>query len=209
MNNLIQFKNVGYLLSDLTEDQLKPIKQEINIIKNDFSKAIPYNKELAGNLKKEYKLTECKNYISKLLLPYINKYESHFNYLKFISVNNKNLPLELDNVWVNFQQRYEFNPLHTHTGVYSFVIWIDIPYDIKDEMNRASSKNSNANIPGHFQFVFINSMGDLAQENIPADKTYNGKLCIFPSKMNHCVYPFYTSQEYRISVSGNFYLKAE
>ncbi len=30
---------------------------------------------------------------------------------------------------------------------------------------------------------------------------------IYPAKQLHCVYPFYTSDEYRISVSGNFYFK--
>jgi len=28
-------------------------------------------------------------------------------------------------------------------------------------------------------------------------------MLIFPARMTHCVYPFYTSQDYRISISGN------
>ena len=30
-----------------------------------------------------------------------------------------------------------------------------------------------------------------------------GKIIFFPSKLNHCVYPFYTSDDTRISISGN------
>ena len=209
MTNLTQFKNVGYLLVDLTEDQLIPIKQEIKEIQNNFSKFNVYSNTLAGNLEKQYKLIKCKEYLNNLLMPFIVTYENNFNYLKFIDINTKNLILALDNIWVNFQKKYEFNPLHNHCGVFSFVIWIDIPYDIKDEMIIDSSKNSNCNIPGHFQFVTINALGNLIKESIPVDKTYNGKLCIFPAQMNHCVYPFYTSDKYRISVSGNFKLKVD
>jgi hypothetical protein len=205
----MQFKNVGYLLVDLTEDQLIPIKREINEIQNNFSKFNVYSNTLAGNLKKQYQLIKSKEYINNLLMPFIETYENNFNYLKFIDITTKDLILALDNVWVNFQKKYEFNPLHNHCGVFSFVIWIDIPYDIKDEMSMDSSKNSNCNIPGHFQFVTINSLGNLIKESIPVDKTYNGKLCIFPAQMNHCVYPFYTSDKYRITISGNFKLKVD
>lgn len=203
------FNNIGYLLIDLNEEQLKPIQQEINNIKSNFSKSIPYNHKLAGNLEKEYVLFECKDYVNNLLMPYLLEYDKYFNYFKNINIVDKDLNLNLDSVWVNFMKKHEFNPLHTHSGIITFVIWIDVPYDIKNEMNRIESKNSNANIPGHFQLVAINTMGELIKESIPADKTFNGKLCIFPSKMNHCVYPFYTSDKYRISVSGNFYLKVE
>ena len=32
-------------------------------------------------------------------------------------------------------------------------------------------------------------------------------ILLFPSEMYHGVYPFYTSDDYRISVSGNFNFK--
>jgi hypothetical protein len=207
MIKINNFNSIGYLLIDLSEEQLKPIQQEINKVKSNFLTSIPHNDKLAGNLEKEYRLFECKDYTNNLLMPYLLEYEKYFNYFKDINIVDKDLTLNLESVWVNFMQKHEFNPLHIHAGIFSFVIWIDVPYDIKDEMNRIESKYSNANIPGHFQLVAINSMGELIKENIPADKTFNGKLCIFPSKMNHCVYPFYTSDEYRISVSGNFHLK--
>ena len=33
----------------------------------------------------------------------------------------------LSNFWVNFQHQHEFNPAHNHTGIYSFVVWLQIP----------------------------------------------------------------------------------
>ena len=36
-------------------------------------------------------------------------------------------PYYLQSMWVNYQKQTEFNPLHDHGGVYSFVIWMKIP----------------------------------------------------------------------------------
>lgn len=200
------YSEYGYSLSTLNDDELLPIKNKILNIQNNFDKAKPYNKNLAGNIQHEYQLTN-KEYLNDLLLPYIKKHEDHFHYLDNLSFLSKSVPIVLGNPWVNFQKKYEFNPTHTHTGAYSFVIWIDIPYSIQDEMNTKSSKNSNINIPGHFQFLLTDYLGKIIQINIPTDKTYNNKMIIFPSCYMHAVYPFYTSDNYRISVSGNFHFE--
>ena len=44
---------------------------------------------------------------------------------------------------------------------------------------------------------------------LPVDKTWEGMMLMFPSKLHHSVYPFYTSDEKRISVSGNISIKAK
>jgi hypothetical protein len=98
--------------------------------------------------------------------------------------------------------------MHRHGGVFSFVIWIDIPYAIDDEKSHPTSKESTANIPGHFQFVYTNILGETSNYNIPADYTFKNQMVMFPAKLSHSVYPFRTSDEYRISVSGNLLLNA-
>jgi hypothetical protein len=134
------------------------------------------------------------------------EYDGVFNYFEQFDLLTESAPLILDKVWVNFQKKHEFNPPHTHKGILSFVIWIDIPYSIEDEMNLPQSKYSAESIPGHFQFLYTNGLGAIKPHSIPADKKYNNTLIMFPSKLTHAVYPFYTSDEYRISVSGNFLL---
>ena len=56
---------------------------------------------------------------------------------------------------------------------------------------------------GHFVFVMNNDMGQIVSHAVPADKEWEGKMALFPASLNHQVYPFYTSDEYRISISGN------
>jgi hypothetical protein len=198
------FNNIGTIRSQFNEEELAPIKNEINQIKKDWSNATPFNNKLAGNLEHEYELTKCHAHVQDLLMPLVTEFNSNFNYMKGFKLFKNSHRIVLDKLWVNFQRKHEFNPLHNHSGVLSFVIWIDIPYAIKDEMSRPSGLNSNNNIPGHFSLVFINSLGEIQTEDIPADRTFNGKIIIFPASMRHCVYPFYTSDEYRVSVSGNF-----
>jgi hypothetical protein len=200
---LSQFQNIGVIQAQLTTEELAPIWQEVNEIKANFSKAEPYNHSLVGNLENEYALHKCKNYIAQLLMPMITTYEQNSN-LEFFSTVKHDTAIILDSVWVNFQKKYEFNPVHNHTGVFSFVLWLDIPYDIKDENNSDPAKNSSEPCAGNFSFFYTNSLGHITPFNIPCSKELNGTLLIFPAKMMHCVYPFYTSDDYRISVSGNF-----
>jgi hypothetical protein len=200
--------NIGIFFIKLDNKDVLPILNEVNKIKNDFSIAEKNNKELAGNLEYEFVLTESKNYIEELLIPILNAYDGIVKISKdcdiFTSKKDSIYKFELDRYWVNFQKKYEFNPPHTHSGLFSFVLWLKMPFNIKDEMESASSINSNNNTPAHFNLFYINSMGRISVNSIPVDETYENVMCIFPAKMMHSVNPFYTSDDFRISVAGNF-----
>jgi len=201
--------NIGIVRAELTEEQLAPVKAEIAQIQRSFATATPMNSGLAGNIEHEYELLESHDYLEQFLLPLIAKYDEVIGYMtKSIKVLGDNkAKIKLGKAWVNFQQKHEFNPLHDHSGVMSFVIWIDVPYDIRDEMARKPSRNAHVNVPGHFSLVTLNSIGNLITYNLPVDRTYNNRMLMFPASMHHCVYPFYTSDEFRISVAGNFVLE--
>lgn len=208
-HNLIHFNSIGFGLTKLTDQQLQPIKDEINEIQNNFSNYTKVCDSLAGNIEHEYELNKTHTYIKNLVRPYINECEKQFNYLHNINILNKDLPLEMDSTpWVNFMKKHEFNPTHDHSGVYSFVIWIDVPFDIEEEKSQNYCKDSRRCLPGYFQFSYINSLGKISHYDMPVDKTYNNMMVVFPSELKHTVYPFSTSDKYRISVSGNYTLIA-
>ena len=196
------FDNLGIVKSHFNTEELQPIVNEIDKIQNNFSGAIDINKGLAGNIKREYLLKECKSHLENLLCPLVDAHQSNYAYLSQINFLTKPAPIKLNGIWVNFQKKHEFNPIHNHTGVLSFVLWIKLPYNIEDEY--AMFPNSNVQAAATFNFVYSNALGSIDTHKIPADKTYEGDVILFPAKLNHCVYPFYTSDEYRISVSGNF-----
>ena len=39
----------------------------------------------------------------------------------------------ISSLWANFQKKYEFNPPHTHGGVYSFIVFVNVPYNYESE----------------------------------------------------------------------------
>ena len=157
-------------------------------------------------LEHEFELIESYSYVSFLLAPVLKTYNEQFGVIDSMSriLFNKPTPTRLAKLWVNFQQKHDFNPIHRHGGAVSFVIWIDIPYDINVEKHHSSSKNSAAPLPGYFQFTYVNILGQISSHNIPADSKFKNQMVMFPAGLPHCVYPFRTSDEYRISVSGNF-----
>ena len=65
--------------------------------------------------------------------------------------------------------------------------------------------NSNNNVPCHFQFSYTGILGGISNHYVPVDESYENTMMLFPSKLMHCVYPFFTSDDYRISVAGNVY----
>ena len=44
---------------------------------------------------------------------------------------------------------------------------------------------------------------------IKLNKKDEGRIVFFPAPMEHIVYPFYTSDEFRISISGNILLNTK
>lgn len=203
-----QFDNYGYISTTLTDLEISPIKNEISK-KEDLKK---YNYNLAGNIAEEYELIECKEYCSELLTPYAFALNERFPTLSEkvkIFDPETQYDVYLSSLWVNFQKKYEFNPPHTHQGVFSFVLWIDIPYKKQEEIQRLKREGikDTENFSGDFYFLYINSLGQIKHKNILCDETQNNKLIIFPADMTHGVHPFYTSDKYRVTVSGNFFVK--
>ena len=191
----LQFPNVGVITAVFTDEELAPLKEEISEIQNNFNLANKYNKKLVGHIKKEFEL---------ILEPYIWEFDNSFGYLSSQSMLTSNCLLTLDAAWVNFQEKHEFNPSHNHSGVLSFVIWIEIPYSIGDENMHSPGAESSSPSAGKFTFHYTNSLGKIWRQDIDADKSMENHFFLFPAELNHAVAPFYTSDKYRISVSGNY-----
>ena len=193
------FSNLGFLFVNLNDDDVKPISEEVDELQKNFEVATRFNQGLAGHINNEYQLFACKSYIEKLFRPLIYEYKNIFPHFAC-----KDGEYFLDNIWVNFQKKHEFNPVHYHSGIFSFALWIKIPYNIQDENKIFPYMTDRENITANFCFEYIDALGEISRHPVPADKTYENKLLFFPSKIRHFVNPFYSSDEYRISVSGNF-----
>jgi hypothetical protein len=190
--------NIGYVTADFSDQQLKPITDEIEEIQNNFVGAKPANYKLAGLLKKEFELNNCLPQIENLVIPLIHALDSHF---KLSPGHNTNRNYKLTDSWVNFQSKYEQNPLHNHTGLYSFVIWTKIPYDYDKELKEFPDLRGEAvDSVSSFTFAYTDILGRICQQTV---HPVENRIVVFPSVLSHFVTPFYTAEGYRISVSGN------
>jgi hypothetical protein len=193
----VYFKHLGYMQSKVSSDILEQLKNEAKFILKNQGQFSKYNKELAGNLEKEYSTDKSKEILEADLITLANEYHKH-------SKENEQYPnWRIKDLWINFQKKYEHNPMHNHSGDLSFVLWITIPYDLKEELSLPNCKNSNTPVNSLFEFIFTDFLGRVVTSRIDVDKSYEGTLVMFPSALNHMVHPFYTSDDYRISISGN------
>lgn len=165
---------------------------------------------LAGHIKHQYSLyldRDFEDYVFYLCRRYIEKYPNFlYNIYKHNAIEEHvNLQMKVYALWVNFMKKYEFNPPHSHSGRLSFVLWYKVPFTTEDEIRNGPSKRlDDNNYTGCFQFLHpSNEESGIAFKNLRVDKSYEGKIILFPSYLCHAVYPFYTSDDYRISIAGN------
>jgi Putative 2OG-Fe(II) oxygenase len=196
----VYLPNLGILRSILPDNILNTVKNEISFIENNFSDAISYNHRLAGNIKREFELKTCYDqmysYLEKMAESYLEKF-SHFY--------DPGYKLNVRKPWVNFMQKYEFNPLHIHSPsrCLSYVVWIRIPYDPKEEHSQTAVKDATIQAASDFMLCYSNILGTNTVEHLSPDKSWEGTIIMFPSDLFHQVYPFYTSEGFRVSVAGN------
>ena len=145
-------------------------------------------------------------FFGNTITPLIHRYKEDFrNLADPVPVNQKH-PYHMSRWWVNYQKKNEFNPMHDHTGVYSFVIWMKIPTHFFEQNKNEISLKANTHRISAFDFVYTNTLGDILSHCYQLGPGDEGTMLFFPSALKHQVYPFYNCDETRISVSGNIAL---
>ena len=196
--------NVGLTNGKIPPEIYQALNKEIVDIHNDDSNTMKMNRTLAGQITKEYQITKS----LPLLNPYLEEmgraYQKEWNYYPKENPNNNKLKVE--SVWVNMQKKLEVNPLHNHDGTLSFVAWLHVPFKLEEERNMENCKNSRTvELASTFQFVYNTALGTIANCPMFVESGWEGRIVMFPSKLLHIVYPFQTSDDYRISIAGNLH----
>ena len=206
-NRIFNFfhKEPLFVQTKISSDDLEQIKEKSKFYLDHNNKLSKANKSLAGNIEKEYNLDES---FYSILSPYFNRLANQFALLESENEDKENKTKHKYNwkatdIWINLQKKYEFNPVHNHSGEYSFVLWVQIPYDLEKEFELENCKNSNCPENALFNFLYTRVNREITTSKIRVDKNYEGTIILFSSSLHHSVNPFYTSDDYRISISGN------
>jgi len=182
-------------ISQIDPKYIEEMEQSIETATNDESFSM--REGLAGRIDDQYQILPltsdaCKGHI----LQHVNQL-----YYDTGARPTETDRVEIDALWVNIQRYMELNPAHAHTGMFSFVIYI------KNELSRAETINNkfdnarNTELAGHLQLRY-------GEEQYMNWSQFNhwperGQIIMFPSWLQHFVFPHYETDKERISVAGN------
>ena len=204
--DLIQrnFPNVGVVEGQLPEDVVHNIWKVVNEAREQPEDMKP---ELAGNISSSIRLDSqsplLENFVQEIVPEFMKSHMNSYG-LPYRITMKEGEGFNLESLWVNFQKKHEFNPPHDHSGVYSFVIWMQIPTSYAEQKKLPICAESNAdNHISNFAFSYTNTLGKVSTFAYNMEKEAEGYMVMFPAQMLHQVFPFYESDGERISISGN------
>ena len=176
-----------------------------NIEKNDIQKINTYLDEkllndvhkkneldasnsLVGKVSEEIFIEKnfLENNLLKILGPHINNYLVNCGYKEHKEIN-------IDSCWVVRQYQSEYNPVHSHNGDVSGVLYLKFPQKRKTQKDGSISFVYSPTFflnRGHITFV-----------------PEVGSVFLFPSYLLHTVYPIRENKEERRSLAFNATIK--
>ncbi len=192
----IDFWNIRPLITRIPTSLYTTLKQEVDHLEQNLSEDNRHNSSLnSKGVSSWYYLKKNKDILKDYVFSVLLNYQNRTDYFKSIRILSKNYPYYFGNPLVNFQKKHDFLPYHSHDGVVSYNIWMSIPEDM-----------GTGKFAGQLQFEYTNILGELVEYTFNVNKDFEGVMIMFPSKLKHCVYPFYDSDKYRISINGNILL---
>ncbi len=176
-----------------------------SIYQNNFDTLDPANKQLVGKIQNEHSLfyggkdeSKMKNH-NRLTQDVIKYFMDMFrHYLDWNKI--REYDLHLNSIWVNQMKEHEYNPVHIHRGTLftglSSVMILSLPSTYGKEY-------SNDEVPQNGKLQILGSAsGQFAKIDFqPSLKIRD--FFIFPYDMRHCVYPFNSTNETRITLAAN------
>ena len=157
-----------------------------------------YNHALAGHLNHQYLYPQSvQEWFYKEIELVISSYRHQ--HCKYHGIQNLNVEFRAHDLWVNFMKPGDFNPVHTHSGDYSFVYFLDVPNKLIKE--RDDFKGTGGG-PGCLNFEYGLQQRPKWCTTGVVIKPETGDFYMFPALLQHWVAPF-KSNCTRISVSGN------
>jgi hypothetical protein len=193
--------DINKYLDDLKSDEHR--KSAANFLVGQIHQGEQLNMDFTDNL-----LTPFVNVVENLGMAYLR----HF--VEYTKSSVKPKKIMIDKLWSVHSYQGDYNPIHDHLttasmGI-SFTTWTKVPDQIlkpeEEESLRYDLYDDSGAIDGFINFTYgLNQTGD-PERLRPSQSRYvkpePGKLLMFPSWMQHCVYPFFGEGERR-TVAGN------
>ena len=171
---------------------------------------------LAGNVTSSLVLEDIDNKfyrhilaqpVAEYVTDHADLFEMNSPFLNDDEISDKTYEIVLDEMWVNFQKKHEFNPFHHHKGLLSFVLWLRVPTEYEAQKKLDIAKSANSNAISNVAFFYQDILGTLRTHTVEMGQRAQSNMYLFPSGLNHAVYPFFECDTERVSISGNIMLR--
>tara|TARA_B100002019_G_C21075439_1_gene501133 strand:+ start:77 stop:724 length:648 start_codon:yes stop_codon:yes gene_type:complete len=200
----IDLPNPGVLQAELDKDQVDDLWKTIH-------KSSPDSASWDGNTlldidthSKQWSMSDDGTFQKNVLMPMVEEYFKQFD-VPFSHKTSNYHGLVLNRLWTRASTEGDYQSLHDHQGVFTFVVWMKVPFDGEDEHTVQGGFRPYAS---DFGLVYTNTCGSLSKQHWTLTPKMEGTILLFPSDINHIVYPHFTTKEYRISVAGDIALNS-
>lgn len=199
--------NFGFLRCAVPDDVRLALSSEIDGITSGTIEPSGARLPVTGRPVDGIWLTRSLSVLEPFIHGVTGAYDRVFNYIQTLDWLTGHAPFDFSDVWFNFQYKHHYVPPHIHGGVLSYVIWARIPYDIEAELAEFPAMPPEENKAASFNFIYSDALGRLRTHAIRLTGDDEWTMVMFPSSLMHFVNPFRTSDEARVSISGNIRLK--
>jgi len=192
----IQFPNLGYVKATITNQQIPNL---LTWIESIDANTTTINHSHVGVIEREYEIVEegAKAELSNILGPMVQQYATDMHF----TIEPR--PLGLKSAWCNLQQSGEYFAAHTHAGVFSFALWLTVPFTQADERAWRERRGKSGRETASFQFHYTDALGRITPNVLEVDSSWENTIVVFPGEMMHSVTPYYSTSDLRIVCSGN------
>ena len=151
--------------------------------------------------KQQWMLIDDDNRFQKEVLnPIIQEYVADYGFPEKLKTTHIH-DLTFQKFWANYTGKGEYQALHNHDAIWSFVIWLKLPAVANVEQSVKDAMHPDA---GDFILTYSDIIGRTRKVNWKLEKQYNeGHMLLFPSDLYHAVYPHFQTDEKRLSLAGD------
>ena len=174
------------LKAKLPEELIKDFNKDCDDIVAKKKEQVDWSDQLAGRVKEEWHISKD---ASSKYYSWVGAVTSRYLFPsdKMYQENKDKLTVGIASGWYVRQFTGEFNPYHFHTGCQvSCIGYLKLPEDI-NEYWKEEDKDHNP-FGGYLDFRY-GTIGLNCPNNIKV-KPQVGDFYMFPSYLDHCVYPF-------------------
>ena len=192
----VQFPNLGYVRNTVQPSQIRQLNTWVDSIDESTT---TINHSHVGTIAREYEIEDVlvKKELSDILGPMVQQYATDMHFTL------EQRPMGLTTAWCNLQTSGEYFAAHTHAGVFSFALWLSVPFTQADERAWREARGKSGRETASFQFHYTDALGRITPNVLEVDRSWENEVIVFPGEMMHSVTPYYSTDRVRIVVSGN------